>query len=157
MKNITAYKRWAVVVMIVVMGFDIFTGLRPLCANGLGPIFRALGMDRLGVAIAAPNDDREQIFGSAWATAEGRGGTSKCCCKRQKSCPAIPRTAITSNPTQRFNEVQRDAQLVYCDSFVPQGPDLRLATRGNAALLELAWRATLYSFTPLELTCVLLI
>lgn len=157
MRNITAYKKWAVLVMIVVMSFDIFTGLRPLCANGLVPLLRALGIDRVAVAIGSPDDNREQASSSTLVSAEGRGGPSKCGCKKHKKCAVIPRTAITSNPTHRFNEVQRQAASVCGDYLVPEAPDHRSATRGETVLLELACRASSCSSTLLERTCILLV
>jgi len=157
MRNITAYKKWTVLFLIVVMSFDVFTGLRPLCASGLTPLFRALGIERIPPAIGSADDDNGQTSGSLLAGAEGRGGSSKCCCKKQTKCPAIPRSAITSKPTQRFNEVQREVKSVCSGSLVDLAPDHRLITRGDTALLELACRGCSCTSPPLDLTCVLLI
>lgn len=156
MKNSTAYKRWTVFIVVVVMSFDIFTGLRPLCANRVVPLLRALGIELVRIAPSVQDDPREQIYGVELST-DDRGGSSKCCCKKQKKCPAIPRAALTSNPTHRLNEFQRQAQSVCSDSLMRQTPKHPLVVRGDTALLSSDCRASSCSFSPLELTCILLI
>lgn len=157
MRNITAYNKWAVLVVIVVMGFDLLTGLRPMCASGLAPFIRARGIERVPAALPSPDDENGQTPGGVLVAGEGRGGTSKCCCKKQSKCPTIPRSAIASNPIQRFNEVQRQAQSECCVCLLDQVLDHRVSTRGDTALLELVCSASYCFSSPLELTCVLLI
>jgi hypothetical protein len=151
MKKITAYRRSAGLVMVVMMSAHIFSGLGLLCPTETLRMFRALG-------IAPSGNARAEIAGSNWDnTVASRGGTSKCCCKKHKKCPAIPRAAITSNPTHRFNEVQFQAKSVCCDSLVPQVTDHRFSARGDRPLMELAWCAPFYCSNPLALTSILLI
>ena len=157
MKKITAYKRSASVVMVVMMSAHIFSGLGLLCPTETLRMFHALGIARVALGITSSDHDRGEVSGNAWNTAGIQGGTSKCCCKKHKKCPAIPRETITSNSTHRFHEVQFQAKLVCCDSLVPQVTDHRFAARGDRPLMELAWCAPFFCSNPLALTSVLLI
>jgi hypothetical protein len=157
MKKITAYKRSAGVLMVVVMSAHIFSGLGLYCPTETIRMFRALGMARVALGITSSDLDRGEVSGNAWNTAVIQGGTSKCCCKKHKKCPAIPREAITSNPTHRFHAVQVQAKSVCCDSLVPRVTDRRFASRGDRPLMELAWCAQFYCSNPLALTSVLVI
>ena len=157
MKKITAYKRSAGVLMVVVMSGHIFSGLGLFCPTETLRMFRALGIARVALGITLSDHDRGEVSGNGWDAAWSQGGTSKCCCKKHKKCPAIPREAITSNPTHRFHEVQFQAKSVCCDSLVPQVTDHRFAARGDRPLMELAWCAPFFCSNPLALTSVLLI
>ena len=139
--------------MAIMMGLHIFSGLRLFCPGALLPPLRAFGADASALSSIAPGQDSEEIA----AADEGRKGPSKCGCKKQKQCPVIPRAAFTSNPTQRFNEVQRQFKSVCCYSLVSDV--LIIALSQEVALHCQNWRqrTSLYSSTPLALTCVLLI
>jgi len=150
MKGIGAYKRSAGLALVVVMGVHLFSGLGLFCTNETLRSFRTLG-------IASSGNDRSEVSGSAWDAAGSQGGNPNCCCKKHKKCPAIPRTAIISNPTHRFYEVRFQANSVCFDSLVAHVTDPRFAARDDRPLMELAWCAPFCSPTPLELTSVLLI
>ena len=154
MKKIGAYRRWAACIMIVMMSLQIFTGLRLFCPGVLLAPLRAVGIDVGALSSIAPEHDSGEI---AAADAESQGSTSKCNCKKHKNCPVIPRVVITSNPTQRFNEVQRQFKSVSCHSLVSHVTDYGLVTGSGPPPTELASCKSLYSSTPLSLTCVLLI
>ncbi len=157
MKRITAHKRSVSVVMAVMMAFHVFGGFRILCANGFLPLVLALGIDRIALAITPPDNDTEVMSVAASHNSDSQGGKSKCCCKKQKKCPAIPRAAITVNPAQRFQEVQFQAKSACCDSLVPEVTDRRLASGGDRTLMELGSLSPFFCSNPLELTSVLLI
>lgn len=147
MKKIGAYRKWAGIVMAIVMSFHIFSGLRLFCPGAVLEPLRAVGIDVGALSRIAAGHDSGKI---AVAGAKSRSDTSKCNCK--KKCPVIPRALITSNPTQRFNEVQRQFKSVCCYSLVSDVTDYRFVTGSGPPLSELA-----HSSTPLSLTCVLLI
>ena len=157
MKKISTYRRSASVVMAVVMSVHVFGGLGLFCANETLRMFRALGIARVALGITLSDRDRGEVSGNDWDTAWSQGGTSKCCCKKHKKCPAIPRTAITSNPTHRFQEVQRQAKSVCCDSLGPRATSHHFAGRGDKPLMKLAWCEPFFCSNPLALTSVLLI
>jgi hypothetical protein len=151
MKNIGAYKKWVALVMAAAMGLHIFSGLRLFCPGKLLPAVVLLGIGVTARAVI-PSDIGAEIT----AKSDNRNGASKCGCNKQKSCPVIPRAAIASNPTQRFNEVQRQFKSGCCHSLVSHVADYRLVTGSDPPLIELAC-TSLYSSTPLALACVLLI
>jgi hypothetical protein len=152
MKKIGAYRKWAGIVMAIVMSFHIFSGLRLFCPGAFLEPLRAVGIDIGALSRIAPGQDSGKI---AAAGAESRSDTSKCNCK--KKCPVIPSAVITSNPTQRFNEVQRQLKSVSCHSLVSHVTDYGLGTGSGPPPIELASCKSLYSSTPLSFTCVLLI
>lgn len=154
MKKIGAYRKWAGLVMAILMGLHVFSGLRLFCPRALLPPVLALVIDVGALARVAPEHNSGEI---AAGGAESRSGASKCCCKKQKKCPVIPRAAIASNPTQRFNDVQRQFKSKCCHSLVSHVADYRLVTRSDPPLIELVSCTSLYSSTPRALTCVLLI
>jgi hypothetical protein len=156
MKKISTYRRSACVVMAVVMSVHVFGGLGLFCASETLRMFRALGIGTVALGIIS-SDDPGEVTGSAWDTAGSQGGNSNCCCKKHKKCAAIPRAAITSNPTHRFYEVQRQSKSVCCESFFPKVTDHRFATGGGPPSMKLVSRAPFYSSSPLELTSILLI
>jgi len=142
--------------MAFVMTVHVFGGLGLFCASETLRMFRALGIGTVALGIIS-SDDPGEVSGSAWDTAGSQGGNSNCCCKNHKKCPAIPRTAITSNPTHRFQEVQRQAKSVCCDSLGPQVTSHHFAGRGDKPLMKLAWCEPFFCSNPLALTSVLLI
>lgn len=142
--------------MAVVMTVHLLSGLGLFCANETIRSIRALGIDLVAIGITA-SEDRGEVSGSGWDTAGSQDGNSNCCCKKHKKCPAIPRAAITSNPTHRFYEVERQSKSVCCESFFPKVTDHRFATGGGPPSMELVSRAPFYSSSPLELTSILLI
>lgn len=150
MKKFSAYRRSAGFVMVVMMSVQVCSGLGIFCSNTGQRPFPALG-------IASSHLDRGEVVGSARDHPENQGGTSKCCCKKQKQCPAIPRAAITSNPTHRLNEVQRLCKSVCFHTVVGPVTGQRLVTGSGPPLMEWVGCAPFYSSTPLEYTCVLLI
>jgi len=156
MKKISSYRRSAGLVMAVVMSVHLLSGLGLFCANETLRPLRALGIDLVVTGITA-SEDRVEGSGSSWDTAGSQDGNSNCCCKKHKKCPAIPRAAITSNPTHRFYEVQRQSKSVCCESLVLQVTDHCFAGRGDPPLMELAWSAPFFCSNPLALTSVLLI
>jgi hypothetical protein len=157
MKKIIAHKKSAGLIMVVMMSVHIFSGLGLMCPTETLRMFRALGVARVALGITSSDHDRGAVSGSDWDIVWSQGRTSKCCCKKHKKCPAIPRAAITSNPTHRFNEVQFQAKSVCCDSLVPHVTDHRFSARGDRPLIELAWCAPFYCSNPLALTSILLI
>ncbi len=153
MKKIGAYRKWAGIVMAIVMSFHVFSGLRLFCPGALLASLRAVGIDVGDLSSIAPERNSGEV---AAATGESGTGTSKCDCKKQKKCPAIPRVAISSNPSQRFNEVQREFQAVQCHPCGSHVTDDSLYRGSGPPLTELASIFT-YPSIPLSLTCVLLI
>lgn len=143
--------------MVIVMGAHIFSGLGLLCPTETLRMFRALGLARVALGITVSGHDGGELSGNGWDTVRSQGGGSKCCCKKDKKCPAIPRVAITSNPTHRFHEVQLQAKSACCDSLVAPVTEIRFAARGDWPLMELAWRAPFFCSNPLALTSILLI
>ena len=153
MRKIGAHRKWAGLVMAILMGLHIFSGLRLFCPGALLPPLRALGIDVGALAGITP----EHNSGEVAAADESGKDASKCNCKKQKKCPVIPRAAITSNPTQRFNEVQRQFKSVCCYSLVSDVTDYRFVTGSGPPLMQLAPYTSSHSSTPLSFTCVLLI
>lgn len=157
MKKIGAYKRKAGIIMIIVMCFHIFAGLRLFCADESLALLRANGSTVDGIAaIGSPTANREVSFNQA-ANGNGKGGTVPCGCKKKKKCPAIPRAIITSNPTHRPSEFQRLTKSECRDSLIAQVTDRSLLTGGDRPLLASDVSESFHSSTPLAFTCVLLI
>ncbi len=77
--------------MVVMMSVHIFSGLGLLCPTETLGMFRALGIARVALGITLSDHNRGEVSGNGWDTAWSQGGTSKCCCKKHKKCPAIPR------------------------------------------------------------------
>jgi hypothetical protein len=157
MKKASTYRRSAGLVMAVVMVVHLFGGLGLLCANERLRSFRALGIDAVAAGITSSDNGSEEVSSSALDNAGSQGGTSKCCCKKHKRCPTIPRAAITSNPTQRFHIVQVEAKTSHCHFLTPEVTNHRFAARGDWPLMALEWCAPFSCSDPLALTSVLLI
>jgi hypothetical protein len=157
MGKISAYKRRAGFIMVVVMSFNIVSGLRLFCADNFLASFRTHGIESVALAVAVPGTDNAEVSAGASANSDGKGGAVPCSCKKKKKCPAIPRTVIISNPSHRLSEFQRQAKSQCCDSLVPQVTDQRFAARGAKPTMGLGWSAPFFSSNPLALTSVLLI
>jgi hypothetical protein len=157
MGKISAYKRRAGLIMVVVMSLNIVSGLRLFCADDFLASFRAHGIESIARAVAVPGTGSAEVSAGAAANSDGKGGAVPCSCKKKKKCPAIPRTVITSNSTHRLSEFQSQAKSQGCDSLIPQVTDHRFAARGARPTLELGWSAPFFSSNPLALTSVLLI
>jgi hypothetical protein len=151
MKKMGAHRKWVGLLMAILMGLHIFSGLRLFCPGAL--LQRTLG---IGIG-ALPGIAPEQKSGEITAAADDkRSGASKCCCNKQKKCPVIPRVAIASNPLQRFNSVQREFQSVQYNSAVSHAIEYR-CNRGSGPPFT-GWASTyIFPAPPLSLTCVLLI
>ena len=152
MKKIGAYKKWAAFVMAAAMSFHIFSGLLLFCPGKLLSMPWPAGINNFAAAINAP-DVTEEITGP---NAENRNSAAKCCCKKQKKCPVIPRAAIASNPCQRFNGVQREFQSVQCHSAVSHVIEYRWNPGSGPPFTQSA-STYMFSTAPISLTCVLLI
>jgi hypothetical protein len=156
MKKISAYTRRAGFIMIVVMSFNIVSGLRLFCADDFLASFRAHGIESVALAVTVPSTGSAEVSAGASANSDGKGGTVPCRCKKKK-CPTIPRKFITLKPTHRLSEFQRQAKSQGCDSLVPQVTGHRFAARGDRPPMELGWSAPFFCSNPLALTSVLLI
>jgi hypothetical protein len=154
MKKIGAYKKWAGLVMLVVMTGHLFGGTGLFCAGRVPHPSRVPGND--GMALAIPEVSSGDAEGNAMENSASPGETRKCGCQK-KACPTIPRAMLTSNPIHRFSEVQRQFRSECCDSVISSMTDHSLASRGDPPFLELAGYPAFYSVTPLAITCVLLI
>ncbi len=152
MKKMGAYKKWAAFVMAAAMSFHIFSGLLLFCPGKLPYMPRSAGINSIAAAIIA-SDVTEGITAP---NAENRNSTPKCCCKKQKKCPVIPRLAIASNPCQRFNGVQREFQSVQCHSAVSHAIEYRWNPGSGPPFTQSA-STYIFHAPPLALTCVLLI
>jgi hypothetical protein len=157
MRIVSAYKKRAVLIMIVVMSFHILSGSGLLCAREhVLPVRAGVGED---AALAGSLTDRGSAEVSVGTSPrlDNRSGPAKCSCKKKQKCAAIPRAIITSNPTHRVSEFQRQAKSVCCDALVPQMTTEWFAAKSSPPLMELGNRAPTHCFTPLSLSCILLI
>jgi hypothetical protein len=157
MKKISAYKKKAVLLMIVVMSFHVVGGLRLFCANQVLPPVRAVSGENGSLAVTPTDRGSAEVFVGASIGLDKKGGSSQCGCKKKPKCAAIPRAAITSNPPHRFSEFQRQAKSICSDVIVPQMTTGCFAARGTPLFMELGSRAPSSSRNPLSLTCILLI
>jgi hypothetical protein len=153
MKKIGAYKKWAGLLMAILMGLHIFSGLRLFCPGALLAQLRTLGIGVGTLSSIAPERNVGEINTAA---DDKRSGASKCCCNKQKKCPVIPRAAITLNQTQRFNSVQREFQSVQYNSAVSHAIEYHWNGGSGPPFTQ---SASTYMFPTalLSLTCVLLI
>ena len=153
MKKMGSHRKWAGLLMAILMGLHIFSGLRLFCPGALLPQLRTLGIGGGGLSSIAPEHKSGDITAAA---DDKRSGASKCCCNKQKKCPVIPRVAIASNPLQRFNIVQREFQSVRCHSTVSHVIEYRWNPGSGPPFTE--WASTyIFPAAPVSLTCVLLI
>jgi len=153
MKKMGAHRKWASLLMAILMGLHIFSGLRLFCPGALLAQLRTLGIGVGTLPSIAPERNVGEINTAA---DEKRSGPSKCCCNKQKKCPVIPRTAIASNPLQRFNSVQREFQSVQYNSAVSHVFEYRW-NPGNGPPFTQSASTYMFSTAPISLTCVLLI
>jgi hypothetical protein len=153
MKKIGARRKWAGLLMAILMGLHIFSGLRLFCPGALLAQLRNLGIGVGTLSSIAPERNVGEIN---TATDDKRSDASKCCCNKQKKCPVIPRTAIASNPLQRFNIVQREFQSVQCNSAVSHVIEYRW-NPGSGPPLTRSASTYMFHAPPPSLTCVLLI
>jgi hypothetical protein len=156
-KRISAYRRSASLAMAIVMSVHMLSVPGLYCAKGVFPPFRSLVTGLVGLSLTPPEDGGVEVAGTDRDNPQSQRGSSNCNCKKQKKCPAIPRAVITSNPTYRFNGVQRQAKSACLDSFVCQVPDHRFASAENRLLVKLACCSPFFCSNPLALTSVLLI
>jgi hypothetical protein len=154
MKRFTAYKNRGALVMALVFGWQLLTGTGFFCVNQYPHAFRSAGSDRAPSAEATvhPEDPSPR----AWNGADS-AGAPPCSCKKKKKCPTIPRTAITSNPTHRCNEVNRQVKSACGDSLVLNVRHDHFAFGSAPPFLKQERSVPFASSTPLSNTCVLLI
>ncbi len=157
MKKVSAYRRSAGLAMALVMSVHMLIGPGLFCAKGLLPPFRSLANDFVVFGVIPPQHESVAVAVPGRDNSESQRDTSNCSCKKQKKCPAIPRAVITSNPTHRFDEIQRQVKTACCDSPALQATDYRFVTGRDTLLTDLAFCMPFYPATPLALTCVLLI
>jgi len=143
--------------MLLAMSFHILSGVRLFCANELLRPFRTVGVEVGALAVTAPEPDSAQVSGAPPENRNTQSGASRCNCKNQKKCPAIPRTAIISNPTNRFGEFERQAKSVCSGSLALDVTDNGFLEARDTPFRQLACSGPLRSSTPLALSCVLLI
>jgi hypothetical protein len=153
MKKMGAYKKWAGLLMAILMGLHIFSGLRLFCPGVLLAQLRTLGIGIGTLSSISPERNSGEIVAAA---DDKRTGAAKCCCKKQKKCPVIPRAAIASNPLQRFNSVQREFQSVQYNSAVSHVIEYRW-NRGSGPPLTQSASTYMFPAASVSLTCVLLI
>jgi hypothetical protein len=157
MKKIGVYKRKAGIIMIIVMSFHFFAGMRLFCADESLALLRANGSNVGDItALGSPIANKETSVNQT-ANGNGSGRTVPCGCKKKKKCPAIPRAIITSNPTHRPSEFQRLTKSECRDSLIALVTDRSFRARGDGPLLASAVSESFHSSTPLAFTCVLLI
>lgn len=157
MKKIGACKRRAGIIVIIVMSTYIVSGLRLFCADDFLSSLRFYGSNAGASMAAVSGTDSAQISAGDSVNLNAKGRTLPCSCKKKKKCPAIPRATITSNPTHRLSEFQRLANAECRDLLNAQVMSHRLFAGGDAPLLDSCSFSACRSFTPLALTCVLLI
>jgi hypothetical protein len=143
--------------MAIVMSVHMLGVPGLYCAKGSFPPFRSFVIGLVGLSVTPPEDGRVEVASAGRDNPQSQRGSSNCSCKKQKKCPAIPRAVITSNPTYRFNEVQRQAKSGCLGSLVFRVPDHRCVSGENRLLMELACLSPFSSSNPLALACVLLI
>lgn len=141
--------------MALVLSFQLLTGTGIYCVSQYPRASRSVGGDP--AAVAGTTTDRGDVSATAWKNADGQGGTLPCSCKKKKKCPTIPRATLTSNPTYRFYEVQRQSGSVCCDSLTTDLTDHRFAFRSAPPFMKCGVGNSFYSSDPLSITCVLLI
>jgi hypothetical protein len=155
MKRFGAYKYRGALAMALIFGWQLLTGTGFFCVNQYPHGLRAAAGERTSSAGATVTP--EDPSARAWNGADSPGGTRPCTCKKPKKCPAVPRTTITSSPTQRSHEVHRQVKSVCGDSLLLNVRDRHFAFGSAPPFLKHAWSAPFSSSPPLSITCVLLI
>ncbi len=143
--------------MVVVMTCHVFSGLGIFCADEFLLPFRAQGIVVSALTVAETYRDSADYSISVSMNADSQGSAAPCDCKKKKKCPAIPRSLMTSNSTNRLSEFQREAESECFDSLASQVTDNYFATRGNSPFLEFSRRQASFCLDSLSLTCILLI
>jgi hypothetical protein len=158
MKRNLTRKRCAAIAMIMVMCFHFMSGSKLLCMLLL-PL-QASASDSVPHTIMPANYDSGQVRANSGVDTRNTHKPLGSCCKKGKSCPTIPRSLITSNSTHRVSEFQRLAKSASHDSSVLDAREFCYGYGyGNAIpLMESTYYASVRpSFTPLSMTCILLI
>jgi hypothetical protein len=157
MKKISAYKRRAGIIVIIVMSAYIVSGLRLFCADDFLASLRVYGSNTGTFSASASGFGDTDVSAEDSMNLDAKDGTLPCTCKKKKKCPAIPRATITSNPNHRSSEFQRLAKSVCCDCSPGRVTDNLFPAGGHNPLLDLASLRACHSCTPLAVTCILLI
>ncbi len=152
--KIGAYKRRAALVMALVLACHLLGGTGLFCANQFPHASRSSGNNRTAPVVAA--NDQGGVSPTVWSNADSQGRTSPCSCKKHK-CPTIPRTTLASNPTHRFNEVQRQVRSACADSLAADVTNHRFASGSASPFMRFVWGTAFSRSTLLVSTCVLLI
>ncbi len=153
-----AHRRWAAFAMIMVMCFHFISASKLLCVLLL-PL-QISGSDSVPQTLVPADSDSGQGLTNSGVDTRNKNKPSGSCCKKGKSCPIIPRSLITSNPTHQFSEFQRTAKSACNDSSILDSTEFCCGYGSASAIPPM--ESTCYasvrpSFTPLSLTCVLLI
>jgi hypothetical protein len=157
MSIIGAYKKRAVLIMIVVMSLHILGGSGLICAKEHVPPVRAGAGENGALAVTLPDHGIAEVSARTSTSLDNKGTPSQCSCKKKQKCAAIPRAIITSNPSHRLSDFQRQAKSVCCDALVPQMTTEWVTAKCHSPLAELGSRAPSHCLTPLALSCILLI
>jgi hypothetical protein len=157
MIKIKRHKKPAGIVTAVMISAYLFSSLGFFCPAKALRSFRALATEVVALENAPSGITRGALANGHNGTARSQGGSSKCCCKKHKKCPAIPSVTRTSNPIHRFQELQFQAKSVRSDALVPQVTEYGFAARVKSVHMEFAGRAPSSCANPLARTCVLLI
>jgi hypothetical protein len=155
MTKFGALNKQGAIIMALVLSCQLLTGTGFFCAGKIPNLSRSVVSDR--TASAGATVSREDDSAGPGIHADDHGGTLPCTCKKQKKCPTIPRSTLTSNPTYRFNEVQRQFWSASADALTPDLTDYRVASGGSPPFLRSAWDKPFSPYTPLGISCVLLI
>ncbi len=91
MKKISAYKRRAGIIVIIVMSAYIVSGLRLFCADDFLASLRVYGSNAGTIAASASGVGDTEISADDSMNLDAKDGTLPCTCKKKKKCPAIPR------------------------------------------------------------------
>ncbi len=156
MKKISTYKRRVGLIAIIVMSVYIISGLRLFCADDFLASLRVYGSNAGTIAASASGVGNTAVSADDSMNLDAKNGTIPCSCKKKKKCPAIPRAAITPNPG-RASEFERLAKSVCCDSSPGQVADNLALAGGYSPFLDSFSFSACHSYTPLALTCALLI
>jgi hypothetical protein len=153
--RIGAHKKWTTLVVGFVLACQLLTGTGFFCAFKYTQASRALAKSRMVSAVS--NASIAGLSEDAWNGSVSERQSVPCGCKKHKKCPTIPRSALTSNPSQRYSEVERHLKGASCDYIAPDLNDYRFALRDGPPSMELGAGTAFPYSTPLAITCILLI
>jgi hypothetical protein len=156
MKKISAYKRRVGLIAIIVVSVYTVSGLRLFCADDFHASLRVYGSNAGSIAASASGIGNTEFSADGSMNLDAKRGTIPCSCKKKKKCPAIPRAAIIPNPG-RASEFERLTKSVCCGSSPGQITDDLALAGGYSPFPDACGFSACHSFTPLALTCVLLI